>query len=153
MANNNKNSNKLNNKGNNSGNNKGNNYKSNNSGNNNANNSSDDSGFNNILTMSIVIIVGLFVIYYLYTSYVGLTTEKKTDPRPYPKCPTYWDSVEGGKCRNVHKIGKCRTGKSPDDLMDFSSDIFGDKKTGNYMKCKWAKECHAPWEGIDELCD
>lgn len=132
-----------------------NNNRTNNSNNkgNNSNKNNSDSGFNDILTMSIAIIVGLFVVYYLYTSYTAMTTEKQIDPRPFPNCPTYWDSVEGGKCRNVHKIGKCRTGKSPDDLMDFNSDIFKDKKTGNYMKCKWAKECHAPWEGIDDLCD
>lgn len=145
MANNNKTNYKSNN------NNKTNN-KSNNKSNNNTS-SSSESNFNDILTMSIVIIISVFVIYYLYTSYVALSTEEKQDPRPHPKCPTYWDSIAGNKCRNVHKIGKCRTGKSPDDIMDFNSKIFTDTKTGNYMKCKWAKECHAPWEGIDELCD
>ena len=129
--------------------------KSNNRGNNKGNHdsSSNESYFNDMLTMAIVVIVGVFIIYYLYTSYTALTTEKAVDPRPIPKCPTYWDVIEGSKCRNVHKIGKCRIGKPPEDTMDFSSDLFTNKKTGDYMKCKWAKECHAPWEGIDELCN
>jgi hypothetical protein len=111
------------------------------------------SSFDNILTVSVIGIVGLFVIYYMYTIYNAYTNKTKSDPRPFPKCPDYWDSIGDSKCHNVHKIGNCRTGKSPDDTIDFSGDLFTHKLSGNYMKCKWAKECHAPWEGIGDLCD
>lgn len=108
--------------------------------------------FDNILSITVIGIVMVFVIYYSYTSYNAFINRKKPDPRPFPKCPDYWESIGDGKCRNTHKIGTCRTGNSPDDTVDFNSDIFTDKTSGNYMKCKWAKECHAPWEGISDLC-
>lgn len=110
-----------------------------------------DSTFNNILTITVIGIVGVFIIYYSYTSYTSYLEQKKQDPRPFPKCPDYWDSLGDGKCRNTHRIGKCRI-KDDVNIVDFTGDIFTDKRTGNYMKCKWAKECHAPWEGIDDLC-
>lgn len=112
----------------------------------------EESKFNNIITMSVMIIVGLFVIYYSYTIYKQVFGAKIKDPRPFPRCPDYWESVGDGKCKNVHKIGKCRTGKSPNDIVDFSEGIFADEKTGNYMKCKWAAGCETPWEGINDLC-
>jgi hypothetical protein len=112
---------------------------------------SSTSTFNDILSFSIIVIVGIFVLYYSYTAYKSFTQPKKKDTRPYPKCPDYWESVENGKCRNVHKIGKCRLNTSG-DTVDFSGPVFQSKKRGDYMRCKWAKECHAPWEGIDDLC-
>jgi len=112
---------------------------------------SSKSEFDDILSLTIIIVVIIFILYYSYTAYVGITQPKKTDPRPYPRCPDYWESIGDGKCKNVHKIGRCRL-TPPGDTVDFSGDVFNDKKTGNYMKCKWAKECHAPWEGIDNLC-
>jgi hypothetical protein len=109
--------------------------------------------FDNILTMTMIFIVGVFVIYYTYNSYQSYKISKlDNDPRPLPVCPDYWESIGKGTCRNVHKIGDCRTGDSPNDTIDFSSNIFTNKVSGNYMKCKWAKECHAPWEGIDDMC-
>ena len=110
-----------------------------------------ESSFDNILVMTVLIITVMFIIYYAYTSYKKYVNKSTTDPRPYPKCPDYWDSIGDGKCQNTHKIGKCRT-KDSLDTVDFSGEIFTDKLSGNYMKCKWAKECHAPWEGIDNLC-
>lgn len=111
-----------------------------------------ESKFNNLLTISITVIVGIFVLYYIYTVYKQVFAEKKKDPRPLPRCPDYWESVGDGKCRNVHKIGKCRTGKSPDDIVNFNEGAFTHKKAGNYMKCKWAQGCETPWEGINDLC-
>jgi hypothetical protein len=112
---------------------------------------SSTSMFNDVLTLSIIVIVGIFVIYYSYTAYTSFTHSKQTDLRPYPKCPDYWESVGDGKCKNVHKIGRCRLNPSG-DIVDFSGQVFQNKKSGDYMRCKWAKECHAPWEGIDDLC-
>lgn len=136
-----------------------NNNKSNNRGNNNSTNNSalagsnkNASSANSILTMAVLGGVGLFLIYYIYTVYKSMTKDKKKDTRPYPKCPDYWESEGNSKCKNTHKIGLCRTGKAPNDSVDFSDDIFTNKMTGNYMKCKWAKSCQVPWEGIDDLC-
>jgi hypothetical protein len=112
---------------------------------------SSTSTFNDILSFSIIVIVGMFILYYSYTSYKSFAQPKKNDPRPYPKCPDYWESVGNGKCRNVHKIGNCRL-KPSEDTVDFSGEVFQNNKSGDYMRCKWAKECHAPWEGIDDLC-
>jgi hypothetical protein len=111
-----------------------------------------ESKFNNILTTSVIVIVFAFVIYYAYISYIIVFSIKKKDPRPYPKCPDYWESIGDGKCRNVHKIGKCRTGTSPNDIVNFDISSYADKTSGNYMKCKWAQDCESPWEKISDLC-
>lgn len=121
-----------------------------------ANNNSvkkDDSVFNSILSMTIIFLVGGFVIYYLYKAYKDANNSlKKKDDRPIPKCPDYWESIEEGKCQNTHKISKCNLDPYPDNIANFNDAMFTNKVSGNYMKCKWSKECHAPWEGIDDLC-
>ena len=65
-----------------------------------------------------------------------------------PMCPDYFDIVGHNKCRNVHKLGKC--GHNHD--IDFNDDTFDDKRTGNIMKCRYAKACDLSWEKIDKMC-
>lgn len=114
------------------------------------------SSVDDIVVVCILIIVSVYCIYYAYNSWKSIKKNKnrnknKGKSRPYPNCPDYWDSIGENKCQNNHKIGECRL-DDDDDTIDFNSDIFTNPKTGNYMKCKWSKECHAPWEGIDDLC-
>ena len=40
---------------------------------------------------------------------------------------------------------------SSDEVLEINDDLFKGKK-GMYRKCSWAKQCEAPWEGIDSLC-
>jgi len=63
-------------------------------------------------------------------------------------CPDYWETVGQNKCRNIHKLGKC--GHNND--VDFNDDMFVDKRTGNMMKCRYAKQCDISWEGASSLC-
>ena len=66
------------------------------------------------------------------------------------KCPDYWAVVGDDKCKNIHKIGICKSGDT-DNVMDFSEPLFQGTK-GMYYKCNWSKKCNTPWEGIDNLC-
>jgi len=65
------------------------------------------------------------------------------------KCPDYWLMEEGGKCRNIHQLGKCALEEG--GVIDFSKSPFigvnGDKN-----KCQVAKSCNIPWTGIDDKC-
>lgn len=53
-------------------------------------------------------------------------------------CPDYWKNKGSNICENTFNMGTCTT-------QDFSG--YNDKQ-----KCKWAKSCNTPWEGIDEKC-
>lgn len=112
--------------------------------------------YNNI--ESIIMVIGivvflllLFNYYKQYKAYVTKEKEKNTWKSKYAECPDYWDIIGKNKCRNVHQIGKCRN-SDDDDIMDFNYDDFTNKKTGEYMKCRWAKQCNTPWEGLDHKC-
>lgn len=99
--------------------------------------------------ISLLIIVGFCInIFINYRKHKDL--EENTVFPPWPsKCPDYWSTELKNKCKNVHKLGKCKTGS--DNIMDFSDQIFNGNK-GQYYKCNWAKQCNIPWEGIDSLC-
>ena len=108
-------------------------------------------------TSTIVIIVSLlllvFICVYLYNSYKEY--KKKifaTNMQiAYTVCPDYWDTISNGKCQNTNRLGKCS--KVPGaNIMDFSGEIFTNKNTGDYAKCKWAKSCNVAWGNIDRLC-
>ena len=77
-----------------------------------------------------------------------VSLEKQMEAKKVPSCPDYWESVGESKCRNIHKLGKC--GHKQD--VDFSDNIFTDKRTGKIMKCRYAKECEISWEGTDKVC-
>ena len=119
---------------------------------------------NNILpkgystTESIIMGVGILVFlilllryYNQYKAYVANENRKNVWKSKYAECPDYWEIIGKNKCRNVHQIGKCRNSED-NDVMDFNYDDFTNKKTGEYMKCRWAKQCNTPWEGLDHKC-
>ena len=100
--------------------------------------------------LSVGIIITFLVLIYLdYSNYKKLTENSVFPPWP-AKCPDYWVSQNDNECKNVNKIGICRTGDS-DDVMDFGTHPFKGGK-GDFYKCNWAKKCNSPWEGIDSLC-
>ena len=104
-----------------------------------------------ILILSVLaIILGFGIKIYLdYKKYIDL--ESGTNFPPWPsKCPDYWSVAGENKCKNIHKIGICKSGDT-DNVMDFSEPLFKGTK-GMYYKCNWSKKCNTPWEGIDNLC-
>ena len=110
--------------------------------------------YDRILVGGVIIIIVSFSIYYFikYKEWKSYMSKLKFPPWP-SRCPDYW-KVEGDKkCRNCHNIGLCKRydGTANSNIMDFSDPIFKGKK-GDYYKCSWAKKCHVPWEGIDQLC-
>jgi len=105
-------------------------------------------------TDTIIIIVGvlslIFIIIYIYQNY------KKMLPKPTGNiisstCPDYWESIGDGKCKNINGLGSCSTTEGT-NIMDFGSDVFTNKNTGDYAKCKWADTCNVSWGNIDRLC-
>ena len=107
--------------------------------------------------VNIVGIIGVLaiVIYYSIRTFLDYREIKSLDEGttfpPWPsKCPDYWAVVDDNKCKNIHKIGECKSG-DVDNVMDFNDAIFQNSK-GMYYKCNWSKKCNAPWEGIDNLC-
>ena len=102
-----------------------------------------------------IIIVGvlslLFIIIYLYNNYKAASLLATNVTIAYSMCPNYWDSMGNGKCKNTNSLGTCsKTAGS--NIMDFSGDVFTNKNTGNYSKCKWANACNVSWSNIDRLC-
>ena len=66
-------------------------------------------------------------------------------------CPDYWDSIGSGKCQNTNSLGSCSNTEGA-NVMDFSGEVFTNKNTGDYAKCKWAKSCNVSWGHIDRGC-
>lgn len=102
-----------------------------------------------MVAISAIVII-LLILIYLFKEFKRIRNSKKKDNmKQYEPadCPDYWELVNG-KCRNLHEIGKC--GKEND--VSFEDPIFTNESTGNYMKCRWAKDCSAPWEHISNLC-
>ena len=116
-----------------------------------------------IVGVGICIILVIFGYNMYYVVKDKKTREKALFP-PWPSlCPDYWEVVETNKneidenmpnvkCLNKHKVGICQTGEGDDAIMDFSGDMFTDKKNGQLYKCKWSNKCNSPWEGMDNLC-
>ena len=104
-----------------------------------------------IIVLSILALA--FIIVYLYNNYKDMK-KKMMGPditRPIAMCPDYWESLGNGKCKNVNAIGSCS--KMPGaDIMDFSSEVFTNKTTGDYAKCKWAKGCNVSWGTLNSMC-
>jgi len=123
--------------------------------NNNINNLLTNEDYQYVSTDTLIVIIGLFIViiiliyayrqYQRYKMIINQTTIEKKEPG---SCPDYWLTVDKNTCRNEHKIGKC--GRMGD--VAFTDKMFTNPKTGNYMKCRWSKECDAPWENISNLC-
>ena len=64
-------------------------------------------------------------------------------------CPDYWLMEGNGKCRNIHRLGKCAL--EDDGVIDFSKKPFIGKDSDK-NKCRIAKACNVPWTGIDDKC-
>jgi len=98
-----------------------------------------------ILMIKLAVFI-LIVGYFFYKNY------KKTHNTSFPpwpaKCPDHWAVTKQG-CYNKKKIGKCNL--NPNEVQDFKDSIFKGEDS-LYFKCKWAKNCETPWEGIDTLC-
>ena len=94
---------------------------------------------------------GLAIVY-LYNFYKSIQTSVQTKiTNIYADCPDYWESIGNNRCRNVNFLGSCALIPG-DNIVDFSGEIFTNKNTGNYAKCKWSQGCDAPWSGIQRLC-
>lgn len=99
----------------------------------------------------IVAILGLiFIIIYIYNNYKSLAI-KPTGASLGTSCPDYWDSIGNSKCQNTNGLGSCSKIDGA-NIMDFSSDVFTNKNTGDYAKCKWAKACNVSWGHYDRVC-
>lgn len=138
---------------NNNRNNRRNNKKKNN--NNNINNLLTNEDYQYVSADTLIVVVGIFIViiiliyayrqYQRYKNILDQTTIEKKEPG---SCPDYWLTVDNNTCRNEHKIGKC--GLTAD--VAFTDKMFTNPRTGNYMKCRWAKECDTHWENISDLC-
>ena len=105
-----------------------------------------------LIIKTLAIILVFFIIFHYYNQYQSYNKKKSPKKRIRLECPDYW-AVEGNNiCRNIHKIGKCSLLGDRGGKIDFNDEIFQNKDTGNYAKCKWSKTCKAPWEGISDLC-
>ena len=103
-----------------------------------------------IIILSILVLA--FIVVYLYNNYKEAKKKMATNiTRPIPMCPDYWDSIGNGKCQNTNSLGSCS--KMPGaNIMDFSSEVFTNKTSGDYAKCKWAKACNVAWSNVNQLC-
>lgn len=103
----------------------------------------------NTFIIATVILFFIFVGIYIYKSFRDFQKMKKKDNdnrRIKNECPDYWENVGKHKCKNVEGLGKCS--KDPNNnVMDFDTEVFNHDKTGNYSKCKWAKQCDVTWSG------
>ena len=112
-------------------------------------NSLSNKNFYIIVSIIVLVIITAFSINIIMGYKKMSDLEKNAVFPPWPsKCPDYWMSNGDGSCVNVKKIGSCSTNQKP---VDFNNRIFTGSK-GHFYKCNWAKECDAPWEGIDNLC-
>jgi hypothetical protein len=112
-----------------------------------------DQSLFNILAIVIVLsmIIGFGVHTYLNVKSVSKQKSNMKFP-PWPaKCPDYWKVGGDNECINDKRLGKCNNGAEGTIDMKFEDDIFKGSEGAKY-KCKWAKKCNIPWEGIDSLC-
>ena len=106
---------------------------------------------------TVLIIVGVLgfcgLCIYLYNNYKEFKAKllATTATKPATNCPDYWESIGESKCQNAKFLGSC-SNKPDSNIMDFSGEIFTNKNTGNYAKCKWANACNVSWSGIDRIC-
>ena len=103
---------------------------------------------------TVLIIIGvlgiIFIIIYIYNNYKNIFP-KPTGNMVSAMCPDYWDSIGNGQCRNTNGLGTCSKTEGA-NIVPFGGDVFTNKNTGDYSKCKWAKHCNVSWSTIDRLC-
>jgi hypothetical protein len=103
-----------------------------------------------ITIVGVLIFVGLCI--YLYNVYKDFKDKLiNKNEKTYASCPDYWDSIGNNKCQNSNMLGSC-SNRPGSNIMDFSGEIFTNKNTGDYAKCKWANSCNLSWSGIDRIC-
>ena len=110
------------------------------------------------------------LIYYFYREWKKEKNRsaKQTWPRELARSPDYWTDEGDHVCRNTFNLGKCprgRGGVRPRGTVDMKSIAGGVKGQGDALdqamleavplnkKCRWARNCETPWEGIDKLCN
>uniref|UniRef100_A0A6C0EHF3 Uncharacterized protein n=1 Tax=viral metagenome TaxID=1070528 RepID=A0A6C0EHF3_9ZZZZ len=113
------------------------------------------------ITSVLSVMISISFMIFLYVRYLNNQNAKnpflqnETKKIEYPQCPDFFESTTDNNddkvCKNVYKIGKCRL-SDPYTASFLKDDLFTNTKDGNYWKCRWAKECEVPWEGIDNLC-
>ena len=106
-----------------------------------------------IVGISTVIILIVYY-YFAYKNFINGWNSRNARGPPNP-CPDTFRHEGNNMCRNVQNIGSCP--KGPDGTLELNGTVsFNDKKykgpNGPLEKCKWAKSCKTPWEGIDNLC-
>tara|TARA_B110001469_G_C9628483_1_gene314015 strand:- start:758 stop:1117 length:360 start_codon:yes stop_codon:yes gene_type:complete len=109
--------------------------------------------------LSLIIAVGFMIFLYLKylnnqkTKYPHSQNEKENFE--HPECPDFFEIVTDSngekQCKNIYKIGKCRK-TAPYTVSFRNNKLFNNTKDGNYWKCRWAKDCEVPWDGIDQMC-
>lgn len=106
---------------------------------------------------TVLVIIGVLgfcgLCVYLYNNYKDFKAKLLATAATHAamSCPDYWDSLGNGKCQNTKMLGSC-SNKPEANIMDFSGEIFTNKNTGDYAKCKWANACNVSWSGIDRSC-
>jgi hypothetical protein len=103
------------------------------------------------LVVALGIFVVIMIIAYTYNEFKemqAVANKKNNKTNTSGECPDYWETVGDNTCRNVHKIGKCGHGND----VEFTNAMFTHPRTGEYMKCRWSRECDTPWEHISKLC-
>lgn len=105
--------------------------------------------------IAIIVIFLIFMGIYVYKTYKAFEKKKIEESKLrqiITDCPDYWEKVSPNKCRNTLRVnGNCNM-TVDNNTMDFDNEIFNNKKLGNKMKCRWAKDCNITWSGINNLC-
>ena len=100
-----------------------------------------------VLIFLVVLVLGL----YYYRQYMNYRKEQDstTWPKKISECPDYWsksaDSSKGNTCENRLNIP---TSCAADAMKELDLTQY----PAPADKCKWAKGCAVPWEGIDTQC-
>ena len=129
-------------------------------------------GGGQISAIAIVVAVFLLIIlawyyYSLYKDYKNKQNNATWPPNGYNACPDYWVK-NGNLCINAFGVGlpDCpntpglTTAPNPIDpaggdvqALDLNNEMYQSSNgKSNSNKCRFSKQCEAPWEGIDTLC-
>jgi hypothetical protein len=100
-----------------------------------------------LLVASIILVVSLVII--------GVLINKRQSDVSYPpivsECPDYFEVIGKNKCKNTHKLGRCKENGKIKNIYDFNTaDFIG--PSGKKNKCRLANFCNLSWDGIDKLC-
>jgi hypothetical protein len=119
-----------------------------------SNNNSQYIRKSNYTSTTFIVILGTLgvigIVIYIYNNFYN-NLPSPTATLTSSICPDYWDSIGNSKCKNTKSLGVCSNTEGS-NTVDFSGDVFTNKNTGDYSKCKWAKACSISWSNIDRLC-